>query len=153
MDAKEALNRAAAYCSRQERCIADVERKLQDWEVEQNEFGAIIEWLLTEKFIDEERFTSFYVRDKFKFNGWGKVKIRWSLKQKNITGTALENALNNIDNNAYTAKLQKLLEVKLKQLKGKDPYKTKASLIRFAQSRGFEAEIIYPLVEKLIKNI
>ncbi len=153
MDAKEALSRAAAYCSQQERCIADMERKLQDWEVVEKEFDAIIEWLLAEKFIDEARFTSFYVRDKFKFNGWGKVKIRWSLKQKNITGTALENALNDIDNDTYTAKLQNLLEVKLKQLKGKDPYKTKASLIRFAQSRGFEAEIVYPIVEKLIKNI
>ena len=153
MDSKEALSRAAAYCSRQERCINDVERKLQDWEVEEKEFGAIIEWLITEKFIDEARFTSFYVRDKFKFNGWGRVKIRWSLKQKNITGAALENALNTIDDEVYAEKLQKLLEGKLKLLKGKDPYKTKASLIRFAQSRGFESEIIYPIVEKLIKNI
>ena len=153
MNSKEALSRAAAYCSRQERCIADVERKLQDWGIEQKEFGAIIEWLLAEKFIDEARFISFYVRDKFRFNGWGKVKIRWSLKQKNIKGTAPEKALNDIDDKTYIEKLQMLLIDKLKQLKGKDIYKTKAALIRFAQSRGFEADIIYPIVEKLIQNI
>ena len=153
MDAKEALSRAATYCSRQERCIADVERKLQDWEVKQKEFGAIIEWLVDEKFIDEARYTSFYVRDKFRFNGWGKVKIRWNLKQKNITGSTLEKALSDIDESVYHEKLHSLLNSKLKSLKGKETYKIKAALIRFAQSKGFETEIIYPAVEKLIQNI
>ncbi len=153
MDTKEALSRAAAYCSRQERCIDDVVRKLQSWGVEEVEFGAIIEWLLSEKFIDEERYTTFYVRDKFKFNGWGKVKIRWNLKQKKIKSATLEKAIETIDDHTYTEKLQRLLEGKLKQTEGKDKYKTKAALFRFAQSRGFEADIIFPAVEKLIQNI
>ncbi len=153
MDTKEALSRAAAYCSRQERCVDDVVRKLQGWGVDEVEYGAIIEWLLSEKFIDEERYTTFYVRDKFKFNGWGKVKIRWNLKQKKIKGATLENALETIDDHAYTEKLQQLLESKLKQTEGKDRYKTKAALIRFAQSRGFEPDLIFPAVEKLIQNI
>ncbi len=150
MEPKEALNRAAAYCSRQERCINDVVRKLQMWEVDPEEFGAIIERLVDEKFIDEKRFTAFYVRDKFRFNGWGKVKIRWNLKQKNVTGVAIEKAFEGIDDKEYAGKLQVLLENKHKQLKGKDRYKIKAALIRFAQSRGFEPEIIYQIVKKLI---
>jgi len=153
MESKEALSRAAAYCSRQERCINDVVLKLQAWEVDSEEFGAIIERLIAEKFIDEKRFAAFYVRDKFRFNGWGKVKIRWNLKQKNVTGVTIEKAFEGIDDKEYVRKLQGLLEVKLKQLKNRDSYKTKAALIRFAQSRGFEPEIIYPAVEKLILNI
>ncbi len=153
MNPKEALSRAAAYCSRKERCINDVVLKLQAWEVDSEEFGAIIERLIAEKFIDEKRFAAFYVRDKFKFNGWGKMKIRWNLKQKNVTGVTIEKAFEGVDDKEYTEKLQGLLEVKLKQLKGKDSYKTKAALIRFAQSRGFEPEIIYPAVEKLILNV
>ena len=153
MEPKEALSRAAAYCSRQEHCINDVVLKLQGWEVDSEEFGSIIERLIAEKFIDEKRFATFYVRDKFRFNGWGKVKIRWNLKQKKVTEVAINKAFEGIDDKEYAEKLQGLLEVKLKQLKGKDRYKTKAALIRFAQSRGFEPEIIYPAVEKLISNI
>ncbi len=153
MDKKEALSRAAAYCSRQERCVDDVVRKLQSWDVDQDEFGAIIERLIAEKFIDKERYTAFYVRDKFKFNGWGKVKIRWNLKQKKITGAVVESALSSIDDQVYAEKLQRLLETKLKQTKERDRYKIKAALIRLAQSRGFEADTVFPVVEKLIQNI
>jgi len=97
MKPEEALNRAAAYCSRQERCVYDVECKLEAWNVDPDEFGAIIERLKKEKFIDEERYATFFVRDKFRFNGWGKVKIRWALKKKNVDPAAVAKALDVIN--------------------------------------------------------
>ncbi len=151
MDAKKALDRAAAYCSRQERCVYDVEKKLEAWEVEPDKFGAIIEWLIKEKFIDEKRYALFYVRDKFRFNGWGKVKIRWSLKQKHLPEKAIQKALSEIDETEYREKLRTLLSNKLKQLiNKKDNYQIKASLIRFAQSKGYETDLIYSALDQLI---
>ena len=151
MDVKKALSRAAAYCSRQERCVYDVKRKLEAWEVDPEKFGAIIETLVKEKFIDEERYSLFYARDKFRFNGWGRVKISYSLKQKGIPGDVIQKALSEIDETEYGQKLFELLKNKLKQIKDKnDRYKVKAAMIRFAQSRGFEPDRIYSVVEKLI---
>ena len=151
MDAKKALSRAAAYCSRQERCVYDVERKLEAWEVEPEEFGAIIERLIKEKFIDEERYSGFFARDKFRFNGWGKVKIRWALKHKNIADPVIGKALDGIDDEEYAQKLKGLLKNKFRQIKGKkDGYETKAALIRFAQSKGYEPELIYSVIEEIV---
>ncbi len=151
MDAKKALDRAAAYCSRQERCVHDVKRKLEAWEVAPDKFGAIIEWLIKEKFIDERRYAAFYARDKFRFNSWGKIKIRWSLKQKDLPEDAIQKALSEIEGKEYRDRLQTLLSNKLKQLKNKkDKYQIKASLIRFAQSKGYETDMIYSILDQLI---
>jgi len=151
MDAKKALDRAAAYCSRQERCVYDVKRKLESWEVAPDKFGAIIERLINEKFIDERRYAAFYARDKFRFNSWGKIKIRWSLKQKDLPEDAIQKALSEINEKEYRAKLHSLLSNKLKQLKNKkDNYQIKASLIRFGQSKGYETDLIYSILDQLI---
>ena len=152
MKPEEALNRAAAYCSRQERCVYDVECKLEAWNVDPDEFGAIIERLKKEKFIDEERYATFFVRDKFRFNGWGKVKIRWALKKKNVDPAAVAKALDVINQDEYKAKLKQLILNKYKQLKEPDSYKATAKLMRFARSRGFEPELIYPEVENVING-
>ncbi len=151
MDSKKALGKAAAYCSRQERCISDVTKKLEAWGVEPDEFGAIIEHLLKEKFIDEQRYALFYTRDKFRFNGWGKVKIKYGLKQKGIAEQNIRDALSEIDPVEYEQKLYELLKNKFNQIKGRrDEYHTRAALTRFAASKGYEQDLIYPAIEKLI---
>jgi len=151
MDAKKALSRAAAYCSRQERCVYDVKRKLEAWEVAPEEFGAIIERLVKEKFIDEERYSAFFTRDKFRFNGWGKIKINWALKQKGIAEDVIDNALSGITEAEYLQKLKKLLKEKSKQIKGKkDGYQTKAALVRFAQAKGYETDLIFSVLNEII---
>jgi len=150
MKPDEALNRAAAYCSRQERCVDDVIRKLEVWDVDPEKFGAIIEHLKKEKFIDEMRYASFYARDKFRFNSWGKIKTAWALKQKKIDPAVVEKALETIDPHEYREELKKLIRNKFKQLKEDDAYKAKVKLIRFARSKGYETGLIYPLVEKIM---
>ena len=148
----EALSRAAAYCSRQERCVDDVIRKLEAWDVDPEKFGSIIEQLKRENFIDEMRYAAFYVRDKFRFNGWGKIKTAWALKQKKVDPVAVGKALETIDAGEYREKLEKMIRNKKAQLKEDDSFKAKAKLIRFAQSKGFETDLIYPLVEKIISE-
>jgi regulatory protein len=153
MDAKKALSRAAAYCSRQERCVYDVERKLEAWDVDPDEFGAIIERLIKEKFIDESRYSVFFVRDKFRFNGWGRIKIRWALKQKGIAEKDINNALTEIDEPVYRERLTEILKGKYKQIKDKkDEYQTKAALVRFAQSKGYEQDLIFSVLDEIIKK-
>ena len=153
MDDRKALSRAAAYCSRQERCVYDVERKLEAWDVDREKFGAIIERLIKEKFIDESRYSVFFVRDKFRFNGWGRIKIRWALKQKGIAEKDINNALTEIDDAVYHEKLTEILKEKYKQIRNKkDEYQTKAALVRFAQSKGYEQDLIFSVLDEIIKK-
>ncbi len=146
---KEAFAKVAAVCARQEKCIFDIQKKLKDWEISSSDITAIIDQLIKEKFIDEERFVRVYVKDKFLFNSWGKIKIRYQLKAKNIYGNLVESALGEIDEEQYYNRLLDLLSKKNDKIKESDVYKKKASLVRFAASRGFEPHLIYNAIDDL----
>jgi len=135
----EALHRASAYCTASEKCVFDVSEKLSSWGISTDESEKIIAYLITENFINEERFARAFVNDKFRFNKWGKIKIAYALRAKNISSELTQSALENIDENEYSDTLTELLKAKLRGLKYKDEYDKKVKLFRFAQSRGFES--------------
>lgn len=146
---KQALNKAMVICSKSEKCISDIEKKLQQWEISEQVSCRIIDQLVAQKFIDEERFSHFYVRDKFRFNNWGRKKITFMLKGKGISNTDIADALTEIEEEEYMQKLKTLLADKSKRIKTENEYDKKAKLIRFAQGRGFE----YDLIQKVLAQI
>ncbi len=151
MTFKEALIKASGICAKQEKCIADIEKKLFDWKVEPEIREKVIDQLIREKFIDEERYTKFFIKDKFTFNRWGKIKIKWQLKSKNIYGSHVDKELNNINIEEYRETLISLLKNKRKSIKDSDKYKIKSSLIRYGSSRGFEPDLIYQVIDENIE--
>ncbi len=150
MNYKEALVKASALCARQEKCIFDIEKKLYDWNVDQSDKEKIISQLIDEKFIEEERYVRTYVKDKFIFNRWGKIKIKYQLKAKGIQGKIVDHELDQINTTDYKSTLVQLLMLKRKTIKGNDEFKIKNSLLRYASSRGFEPELIYQVIDNII---
>lgn len=150
MDFQNALTKAAGLCSMGERCSSDIRNKLREWEVSDEEIRMVLDRLIKEKFIDEDRYCRFFVRDKFRFNKWGKRKIEYELKRKSIPQELISKSLEIIDEEEYFDSIVSILVQKLKQIKQKDKHKTRASLIRFAASRGFEADLIYKAVDRLL---
>jgi regulatory protein len=110
----------------------------------------IIQSLIDDKFLDEKRYTGFYVRDKYKFNKWGRVKISHHLKQKQIPEYIIMEAFDSISEKLYEENLEEILASKMRSTREEDPYKLKAKLYRFAQSRGFESNLILRNIEKLV---
>lgn len=97
----EMLHRAAAYCSAAERCIQDVQKKIDAAGLPPDASERIIARLLKERFIDESRYTRFFVNDKLRFNKWGRVKIGYELYKKNIPSPIREESLAAIDEGEY----------------------------------------------------
>ena len=149
---KEALSKAMRICSSQEKCKHDIRIKLKLWEVSERDIKEILDQLVKEKFIDEKRYASFYTNDKFKFNNWGKIKIRYSLKQKYIAEALINDALEKIDFEIYKEALRSILENKSRSIKSSNQFDKKAKLVRFAQGRGFEYELILEVIDKLNKD-
>ena len=79
---RQALTNVMAMCSLSERCRFDIIAKLKQWELSEDEIAEAIDYLIKEHFLDEERFVRFYVNDKLRFNKWGKVKLKFMLRQK-----------------------------------------------------------------------
>ncbi len=149
---KEAMSKAQNICAEQEKCEYDIRKKLYDWNLPLKDHDSIIELLIRDKFIDERRYSEFYTKDKFYFNKWGKIKIEYTLKQKNISSEFIRNALDKIPEIDYDNLLKNELIKKIKTIKDKDEYTIKSKLVRFATSRGFENGKVFDMVSAIIKN-
>ena len=146
---EELLHKAAAYCSPAEHCISEVTGKLETWGATSTDIQKIIQRLIDEGFINEERFARAFVTDKFRFNKWGKIKIALALRYKGISQGLIQQSLDNINEEEYKESLILLLQAKRKSIKSNDEYERNGKLIRFAQSRGFE----YNIIEQCLKGL
>ena len=149
---ENAYLRLAALCARCEQAEGDVRKKLREWMVSPTDADVIIERLKQERYLDNKRYARAYCRDKLRFNGWGRIKISYMLKGKGIEQEFIDAALDEIDEEQYLATLDEALAAKAKTLSGKSKEQMRASLLRFAASRGFEGNIIYRAVSQVISG-
>lgn len=147
-----AFLRLSTLCARCEQAEGDLRKKLHDWGVSSSDADDIITRLQQERYLDNERFARAYCRDKLRFNGWGRIKIAFMLKGKGIEQEYIDAALSEIDEEQYSTILNDVLIAKVKTLKDKEPEQARASLLRFAASRGFEPALFFPVVSKIVSN-
>ncbi|WP_455664512.1 regulatory protein RecX [Phocaeicola sp.] len=145
----EAKYKAEAYCSSTERCIADVEAKLEQWGATPDITEKVISHLVNERYIDQQRFCIAFIRDKYRFNQWGKIKISQALRLKKIPADLINIGMEEIDEQEYMEILSKLIEQKKKSIKARTEYERNGKLIRFAVGRGFEMEAILRCVKQV----
>ena len=143
---KVSLNKSMAQCSQKELCREDIRKKLSLWGVETQDIEKIIEILLREKFIDETRYANAFVRDKFKYNKWGKVKIAMHLRHKKLPVEIIGQALDSIDHDQYVRLIRGVLESHRRSIKAKNQLDLKAKLMRYGQSKGFENGVLYDIL-------
>ena len=147
---EEALQKAKQYCAYQERCHSEAKEKLYSFGMNKKEVDELLSQLITDNYLNEERFAIQYAGGKFRIKQWGKVKIKYSLKQKQVSEYCIKKALAAIDERDYTKTLEKLFEQKLKTLKAeKNIFTKKRKLLDYLMQKGFEGN----LVSKLISGI
>ncbi len=144
-----ALSKAMARCSRRELCCEDLRRNLSTWSVDDNDAEKIINSLLSDNFINETRYAAAYVRDKFRYNKWGKIKIAAHLRAKKIPGDIIRSALESIDDNEYVNFIRENINSHRKFVKAKNQYDLKAKLLRYGTSKGFETNILYDILNDI----
>lgn len=143
---QKALNRASRYCVEQDRAEFDVRRKLNDWEVPHEIHNEVVESLKKEKFIDETRFACTFVRSKFRNNRWGRIKIAFALRQKNIPENIIGESLKEIKEENYRKTLKGLVEKKARTIKSDSEYEKKQKVAQAMASKGYETGLIYEVV-------
>ena len=146
----EALQKAKQYCAYQERCHSEVKEKLYSFGMNKKEVDELLSELISENYLNEERFAILYAGGKFRIKQWGKVKIKYSLKQKQVSEYCIKKALASIDERDYTKILEKLFEQKLKALKAeKNIFIKKRKLQDHLMQKGFETALISKLIAEV----
>jgi len=143
---QEALEKTRAMCARREYSTAEIERKLQGWGLDGKEVKEVIDRLQKDGFLDDFRFARAFVRDRVRFNKWGKLKIRHALRMKGVNNEVIEPSLDEIDDDEYLQMMRVELQKKKRTVKG-NPLAVRAGLQRFAFSRGFEPELVNRLID------
>lgn len=138
MTTDEILYKLAARCSVSEQCLSDIETKLSRYDLTEEERAAILRRLVEEKYVDDSRYAEAFVRDKYRFNKWGRIKIVHGLRMKGIESNTISEAMCVIDEKEYLCILRDLLKVKRRSTRGKNDYEINGKLYRFAVGRGFE---------------
>ena len=149
----EVRNKAEAYCSSVERCVSEVEAKLEQWGADNGIKERVIEHLIKGKYIDQQRYCAAFVRDKYRFNQWGRLKIVQALRLKKIPANVISLGLEAIDESEYLSILSGLIEQKKRSVKANTDYERNGKLIRFAIGRGFEMEEILRCVKQVDADV
>ena len=145
---KEAREKAMQWCSRREYCSKDIFDKVVSWGCTADEAHEVVDFLIEQNFLNDRRYTEAFVKDKLRFNKWGRVKIAFMLRAQNIERNIVEDVLSDIDQTEYNKILTSELQKKYKSIHG-NAFEVKGKLFRFATGRGFEPEVVYEAIPKI----
>ena len=145
---EEALKKLQRYCAYQDRCHQEVRSKLLDLGVYGDTLEEIMAELISDNFLNEERYARSFARGKFRIKKWGRTRIRRELKLRAITDYCMKKAMEEIDEEKYLETIRQLIEKKDRLLKEKNPYKRQNKIGQYVINRGFEPALVWRLVKE-----
>lgn len=139
----EALDRCRFLAAKGECCTFDLEQKMCNWGVQSTDIQRVIESLVAERFVDNLRFATAYVRDKTRFNHWGRVKTTLMLRQKHIDKQVINEAFNELPESDYQRAFEAERDKKLRQLRALKPFERNRKTAAYLIQKGFEPDMVF----------
>ena len=139
---EEAFLQLASLCANAEHCQYEMLEKMKRWELSDEAQARVMARLIEERYVDDRRYARAFVKDKIRYNKWGRRKVQQGLWMKRIDKEIQDEVLDEIDEKEYLDVLKPLLKQKRKSIKANSDYELNQKLVRFAYGRGFTFEII-----------
>ena len=151
---EQALPKIKQYCTYQERCHAEVKEKLYSFGLyKKKDVEQLMSQLIEENYLNEERFAIQYAGGKFRMNQWGRIKIKYALRQKQVSEYSIKKGLKEINESDYKKTLQKLAEQKLKTLKNEsNVFSKRKKLQDYLLQKGYETDLILEEIKNIGKK-
>lgn len=146
---KEALAKGMASCSRRELSKSEVLEKLKKYNLNSEQIEELLGVLKSQNFLNHKRYASSFTNDKFKFNHWGKIKIKTHLIHKGVEEEFINSSLAAIDSKEYENKIIELAKRKMKVLKDDNLFLNKQKVIQHLSQKGFETDKTIALISNL----
>jgi regulatory protein len=150
---EQALQKLKHYCRYQERCHSEVKEKLYSLGLFKKDVEILICQLIEEDYLNEERFAKMFTGGKFRIKQWGRIKIKYELKQKKISEYCIKKALQEIEETEYKKALRKLAFAKWKTLHPeKNIYTKKSKTINYMMQKGYEPNLINEVLTSFLSK-
>jgi regulatory protein len=140
------------YCAYQERSHSEVKYKCLELGLRGEEVDEVIAELVSENFLNEERFARAFAGGKFRSKQWGRKKILAELKQRQVSAYCIKKGMEEIDEEAYEQALTMLATKKYESLRGEELFKRKYKVVQYLLQKGYESELAQPIVEQIAKD-
>jgi regulatory protein len=137
----------AALCAQADHCQYETLEKMRRWELDDEAQARVMQRLVSERYVDDERYARAFVKDKVRYNKWGRRKVEQALWQKHIDEDIRQQVLDEIDDEEYISVLRPLLKQKRRSTKAANDYQLNQKLMRFALGRGFTFDIIRQCID------
>jgi len=150
---EQAIQRIRHYCAYQERAQQEVRDKLYELGMTMDEVEEIMSDLIAENFLNEERFAKIFAGSKFRVKQWGRQKIKYELKARKLSEYCIKVGMAEIEDEDYRITLQEILEKKKHELRTeKQPLILKQKLARYALGKGFESDLVWEMIGKIVSK-
>lgn len=143
----------AQLCARSEHCQHELTEKMRRWDMSDEAQARVMARLVGERYVDDERYARAFVRDKIRYNKWGRRKVEQGLWAKHIDDDIRERVLGEVGADEYLSVLRPLLQQKRRSVKADSDYELNQKLVKFALSRGFTYDIIRQCISGDIDDV
>lgn len=115
-----------------------------------SEVDELLVYLITEGFLNEERFAKAFAGGKFRLKKWGRIKIVHALESKGLTKNCIRIGLNEIDEEDYRQTLKEVLNEKISALAEPNVFVVRDKASKHAISKGYEPDLVWGIVKQLL---
>jgi regulatory protein len=149
---EQAKQKALRYCAYQERSHREVKNKLYELGLNSSDADELLTWLITEGFLNEERYAKLFAGGKFRIKQWGRIKIIHALEGKGVSKNCIRIGLKEIEEDDYQQTLEKLVAEKTSELQGENTFIVRDKISKFLIQKGYEPELVWGTLKKLLPN-
>ena len=140
---QQAKEKIQLYCAYQERSHQEVRNKLYEYGLYRDDVDEILSCLVTENFLNEERFAKAFAGGKFRMKKWGRIKITHALESKGVSPNCIRIGLKEIDDGDYESSLRTLMEEKIPSLEKDNVFVLRQKLSQYLIQKGYEPELVW----------
>ncbi len=148
----QAFEKISRYCAYQERSHKEVRNKLYEYGLHRGDVEELLSKLITEGFLNEERFAKAFAGGKFRMKKWGRNKIVHELESHGVTPKCIKKGLAELSDADYKKTLRGLLVKKLDLTKEPNLFKKRDKVARFAIGKGYESELVWAVVKEITES-
>lgn len=146
---QQAFQKICNYCVYQERSHKEVKNKLYEYGLWKNEVEDILSQLITEGFLNEQRFANAFAGGKFRIKKWGRLKIKQELEAHGLTSKCIQIGLKEIDDQSYHTALESLVKKKWSLIDEPSEFRKKDKVARYVISKGYESDLVWGILKQM----
>lgn len=140
------VDTSVKYIDRRLRSINELRDYLKNKEEDTIIIEEVIDKLIDYKYLDDDRFTKAFIKDKLNFTNWGDYKIKNELKRLGVNEDIIYNNMTSIDDNIYYERINKIIDKDISTNKKYSGIKLNNKIYNHLLTLGYSKEKVISII-------